>query len=145
MPESFSEVIGHLASGAAGGLITLFLNHFLSKNRDKTNRAETAKSAVKTRRREFCAFLRGWRADFSFLHMKPSGFQRSGAAFVGSIPVFIQMADMMRHDLSGYAQKRFVELVSVISERRGDAVGNKEPYEALLKDFEELLSVSEAP
>src|SRR5437867_1349777 len=107
MPHEITDILSHLASGAAGGLITLFLSHLLSKNRDKTNRTEAAKSASKTRRKEFCSFLRGWRADFDRLHMQQAGYSRSGAAFVTVIPSFVQMADMVRGDLPGDAQERF--------------------------------------
>ncbi len=75
--------------------------------------------------------------------MQQSGYSRSGAAFVTVIPSFVQMADMVRGDLTGDAQKRFVDLVAAISARNGGAVGNKEPYEQLLKDFDELLSIAE--
>lgn len=133
----------NFAWAVVGALLTMLATHLLSKDRDKSNRTEAAKSAAKTRRKEFCSFLRGWQADFGRLHMQQSGYSRSGAAFVTVIPSFVQKSDLVRGDISGDAQKRFGELVAAIAARNGGAVGNKEPYEQLLKDFDELLSIAE--
>ena len=41
MPEYITELFTHVLSGAVGGLITLLLNHILSKDRDRTLKRET--------------------------------------------------------------------------------------------------------
>lgn len=40
MLQQFTDFLTHLASGAVGGLITLLLNHVLSKDRDRTLKRE---------------------------------------------------------------------------------------------------------
>lgn len=131
------------ALAVAGWLATTWLAFRWGLHSKRIEREESAKSAIKTRRREFCSFLRGWKADFSRRIMRSHGYSRSGGAFVNVIPLFVQKADMVRPDISGDSRKRFEELVTAISERNGGDVGNQEPYNALLKDFDELLSIVE--
>ena len=134
----------NFAWAVIGSLATLLVTHFLAKDRDKANRREAAQSAAKSRRRGFLFFLRGWRADFDHLHMRQTGYSRSGAAFIDVVPTFVQQADIIRADLAGDAKKRFTELAALIAKRRGgDIVGDKDRYEQLLKDFDELISVVE--
>ena len=128
----------------AGWLATTWLAFRWGLHSKTLERQEAAKSAVKTRRREFCSFLRGWRADFDYRHMQTHGYKRDGGAFVNMIPSFVQQADMVRGDLTGDAQKRFGELVAAISARRGGDVIDKERYDQLLKDFDELISLVES-
>jgi hypothetical protein len=127
----------------AGWLATTWLAYRWGLHSKKLDRQEAARAAAEARRREFCAFLRGWRKDFDSLIMKSHGFMRDAGSFVSILPSFIQKAEMVRGDLSSESRRRFDDLVGAISSCDAGHFHDANQYKELLRNFDGLISYVE--
>jgi hypothetical protein len=138
-----SEYVIGLA--VAGWLATTWLAYRWGLHSKKLERIEAAKSAVIARRREFVAFLRGWRAEFDRTHLQSGGFARHESAFSDVVPIFVEHAELVRHDFSEGDRKTFDGLVQAVSKWTGGQLNSGgERYQKFLSEFDKLVDFVDA-
>ena len=122
---TFSEIIGHIASGLLGGLAVAVASHYLTKNRERQRdlklRQQAADDALAGRRRTFRAFLVQFRSEAADRHHPPNTF---ADFYQNKVPNLRHAADLVADDFRDERRVQFDRLVSVAAGFTGAQVEN---------------------
>jgi len=128
----------------AGWLTTTWLAYRWGLRSQRLERMELAASSARARKREFVAFLRGWRVEFDRLYLDMCGRDRKPSSFTDVLSTFVERAELVRADIAHGDRRRFDTLVAAVAKCDSSHFDNGKRYEQLLKMFDELTGFIES-
>ena len=131
--EVFPALVA-IGAGLFGALFVGFINHLLTKDRDRV-------AGARNRKRDFLAFMQQWRHEIDRWHFVTGGRQRNQMAFYDGVSAFCVAAETVRNDFSGLNKSRFAELVSTITKHGKLECGYQ--HDDLIKTLDALVSLAE--
>ena len=126
--QTFLQIGGAFAVG--------WFAHLLTSRREKA-------SGKSKRRKQYLAFMRGWRVDFDRKYLEVGGFARRSNSFVDALPEFVSLSEELRHDFNGVARKEFESLVDAVASCGHADFNNTTRYAELLRKIDGLIAYIE--
>jgi len=129
--DAVVPILKAIGAGLFGALFVGYIAHLLTKDRESI-------AGRKGRKREFLAFMQGWKMEIERLHLEIGGFARRQSAFFDGAPDFARQVELIRSDFGGRKRKNFNELAAAISSRSGGYYAYK--HDELIKAIDELIA-----
>lgn len=130
--EAILESVKAIGSLTLGAILAVVITHRLTIARERAN-------SMRARKREFLAFLEGWKYEIGIMRLVAGGWEGRNGVYGPVISTFIERAHALKWDFAKRHHGRFDALCEAITGNKCPTVYGPNDREKAIKSIQEII------